>query len=108
MTSMSVSSWPTYLWRDVPESTRATLEADADLNGSALVETVREILCAHYGLDCEAVETSGPLPGYTPGTRTMLLRLQPELYHALMDDPRSGGRSHIINDILKAHYNGSR
>ena len=83
---MPVREWPTYLLRDIPEATRAALEEDAELNGVSLAETMREILCAHYALDCEPVETFGRPPAYTVGTDTMILRVQPELFKAIKED----------------------
>lgn len=106
VSGMSVKSWPTYLLRDIPEATRAALEEDANLDGRGLAEVVREILCAHYDLDCEAVENSGPPPGHIRGTSTMLLRLQPELREAIRADagPDRGATNRVIHEILAEHY----
>ena len=108
---MSVREWPTYLLRDIPEDTRARIEEDAEVDGTSMIEVVREILCSHYELNCEAVETSGPPPPPIKGTDTMLLRVQPALFSAIkkdaekMDSPYGAMRK-VIFGILTAHYNG--
>ena len=108
---MSVREWPTYLLRDIPEDTRARIEEDASLDGTSMIEVVREILCTHYELDCEAVETSGPPPPPIKGTDTMLLRVQPALFSAIKKDAEQlsspyGATRKIVLQILTAHYNG--
>jgi hypothetical protein len=110
---MSVREWPTYLLRDIPEDIRARIEKDASSGyGTSMIEVVREILCSHYELDCEAVETSGPPPPPIKGTDTMLLRVQPALFSAIKKDAEQlsspyGATRKIVLQILTAHYNGS-
>jgi hypothetical protein len=110
---ISVRSWPTYLLRDIPETTRAAIEVDAELDGVSMIEVIRRVLCAHYELECEPV---GGRPGKREdGTGTMLLRLQPEVWEALKAEagladtaygsPR-GAMDKIIHSALAAHYNG--
>lgn len=107
---MSVRSWPTYLLRDIPEATRTALEEDAEREERSLIEIIREILCSHYGLDCEPVTAAGRSK-FTDGTNTMLLRLQPELWEAIRRDIAAedilyGAPHKIIHGILSAYYNG--
>ena len=108
---MSVRSWPTYLLRDIPETTRAAIEVDAELDGVSMIEVVRAILCAHYELDCPPVETLARHGEFIPGTGTMVLRLPPELFDAINEEFHQAGSAYgakrkIVLDILTAHYNG--
>lgn len=110
---LSVRSWPTYLLRDIPEATRTALEEDAALNEQSMAETMRTILCSHYGLDCDPVEAFGRPPDKITGTDTMILRVQPALFAAIKADagkadthygtPR-GAMREIILRILAEHY----
>ena len=110
---MSVRTWPTYLLRDIPDETRAALEADAEATGLPMIELIREALCEHFGLDCDPVG-GRPQKG-KKGTGTMLLRLQPEVWEALKAEagvsdtaygsPR-GAMDKIIHSALANHYNG--
>lgn len=111
---MSVREWPTYLLRDIPEHVRTAIEEDAEREERSLAETMREILCSHYDLDCDPVETFGRRD-HVKGTGTMLLRVQPELFQAIKADAGSAdtaygsprGEMHrIITAILSDYYNG--
>jgi len=107
---MSVRSWPTYLLRDIPDEIRAAIEADAETEERSMAEIIREILCGHYELNCDPVEAFGPAPKL-PGTNTMVLRVQPEVFSAVKADAarmesQYGAMRKVIFSILKAHYNG--
>jgi len=101
---VSVKEWPTYLLRDIPEATRAAIERDAEENQQALIEVIREILCGHYELDCDPVDS--PRTPYTEGKDEMVLRLQPALWSAIREDAGVGYGStrKTILSILSAHY----
>ena len=102
---MSVRTWPTYLLRDIEPEIRKAIEADAELDGASMIEVVRGILCDHYSLDCEPVETSARQEKIT-GTDTMVLRLQPALWEAIKADagPTYGATRKTITAILADHY----
>ena len=107
---MSVKSWPKYLLRDIPDHLRSAIEEDADLDGTSMIEVVRGILCAHYKLDCSPVD-SVQRSEFIPGTGTMVLRLQPELFEKLNADVQKaaspyGAKKKVVMDILADHYNG--
>ena len=114
--ALSVRSWPTYLLRDIPEQTRAALEEDARFTGQSMIELIREILCSRYDLNCESVtHPFAKPPPPSKGTKTMLLRLQPEVFAKLKEEagtsntaygsPR-GAMDKIIHSALADHYNG--
>ena len=108
---MSVRDWPTYLLRDIPPGTRLALEIEAGAEDRSMIEIIREILCAHYELDCEPVLATARPPKPKPSTDTMILRLQPELWQAIrqeadQQESRYGATDRIIHAILAAHYNG--
>ena len=104
---MATRTWPSYLLRDIDPEIRKAIEADAELDGSSMIEVVRGILCSHYQLDCEPVENSVRQEKIT-GTDTMVLRLQPTLWEAIKADAGTtyGATRKTITDILAAHYNG--
>ncbi len=103
---MAVRTWPTYLLRDIEPGIRKAIEADAELDGASMIEVVRGILCGHYALDCEPVETSVRSPEKITGTDTMVLRLQPALWEAIKADagPTYGATRKTITDILQNYY----
>ena len=106
---MSVKTWPTYLLRDIPDHLRAQIEEDADLDGRAMIEIIRDILCGHYDLDCPPVDSRPPAP--EEGTTTMVLRLQPELWEAIKadagrDEMTYGATKRVVLGILENHYAG--
>ncbi len=105
---MAVRTWPTYLLRDIEPEIRKAIEADAELDGASMIEVVRGILCSHYSLDCEPVETSVRSPEKITGTDTMVLRLQPALWEAIKADagPGYGETRKAIMFALHFHYNG--
>ena len=91
---MSVRSWPTYLLNGIPPEVRAAIEEDAELDGVSLAEVMRGILCAHYGLNCETVDTFSKPPKPNRGTTTMVLRVHPELFAAIKEDAGQAGSSY--------------
>lgn len=106
---MSVRDWPTYLLRDIPEGTRAALEEDAAREERSMIEILRELLCSYYELDCPPVTATARPPKPSPGTGTMLLRLQPELWEALKSEASESDRAYgamdkIIHRVLAEHY----
>lgn len=76
-----------------------------------MIELIRRVLCAHYGMDCKPI--SGRPGRREEGTGTMLLRLQPEVWEALKAEAGSapttygfphGAIDRIIHGALAAHY----
>lgn len=110
---MSVRSWPTYLLNGIPPEVRAAIEEDALEAEISLAEVMRQILCAHYDLQCEPVETFSKPPPPNQGTATMVLRVHPDLFSAIKKDAGQAGTSYgtayggmrkRIIEILSQHY----
>lgn len=94
---------PYFLIRGMSPQLRAALEADS--REQPIQETVRSILCAHYGLDCS------PINGMVREdarrrSLTILVKMQPELFSALKQDAAETGESmqRIAHEALEAHY----
>ena len=109
---MSVREWPSYLLNGIPAEVRAGIEQDADENGESLSEVIRQILCAHYDLECEPVERFSNQTRID-GTRNFHLRVHPDLFHAIKMDAGLAGTSYgtayggmrkRIIEILSEHY----
>ncbi len=109
----SVTSWPAYLLWNIRPDLRAAISQEARELDISLAETVRRILCEHYGLDCEPVTLRrGGMVGYNrerdKGHLQLLLRLQPALFDQIRLDAQIEQRSMRgrIMDALDAHYAG--
>ena len=100
---MSVLRWPSYLLKNIPPELRAEIEREA--GPDTLSDTIRAILCAHYSLDCDPVQTRNRFARIN-GTDTMILRLQPELFEAIRWDADERGESvrTVIIQALERHY----
>ena len=101
---MSVlDDWPTYLLKNIPPEIRSQIEHEAGLG--AMSEVIRRILCAHYSLDCDPVQTRNRFARIN-GTDTMILRLQPELFQEIRRDAGKRGESTrtVIIQALERHY----
>lgn len=90
---MSVREWPRYLINGIPPQVRAGIEADADEQGASLAEIMRQILCAHYGLECERVERTSDAKRID-GTLTFHLRVHPDLFQAIKEDAGAAGTAY--------------
>ena len=110
---MSVRRWPTYLLNGIPPEVRQAIEEDALAEEISLAEVMRQILCAHYELSCEPVETFSKPPPPNQGTATMVLRVHPDLFSAIKQDAGKAGTSYgtayggmrkRIIEILSEHY----
>jgi predicted HicB family RNase H-like nuclease len=79
---VTVTKWPSYLLRGVPEDTRALLSEQAQADDVSLADVVRQALCHHYNMDCDTVSF-----GYQPQLDTdgdvLLVRIQPEVWRKL-------------------------
>lgn len=98
----SVSTWPTYLLNGIPDELREQISAEAEERNLSLADTIRAALCAHYGLDCPPVNTKGYRGEDDKGATRMFLRLQPELFEAIVGEVRT--QRQIVLDILTEHY----
>lgn len=106
MSRNGVRGWPSFLLRDIPPELRDRIEADAAYSEESLAEVMRSILCARFSLECDRVEAfSGP-PAPIPRTATMIVRMQPELFHAIKAEADTSGESmrSLILGTLTAHY----
>jgi hypothetical protein len=98
---------PHFLIRNLDEQVRVQLEDDAYREHEPLQETVRMILCRHYGLDCP--ETRGWIRRDAWGdATTILVRMPQPLFDALKRDAKRSGESmqSIVHEALAAHYSG--
>lgn len=94
-----------FLIRNLDDGLRDRLEEDAREAHTPLQETVRMILCAHYGLDCP--ETKGWIRKDAWGdATTILVRMPPQLFNALKSDATRSGDSmqKIVHAALEGHY----
>jgi len=100
---VSVLRWPSYLLKNIPPELRAEIEREAGVD--TLSDTIRAILCAHYSLDCDPVQTRNRFARIN-GTDTMILRLQPELFAEIRRDAtaREESTRTVIIEALEAHY----
>ena len=84
---MTVTKWPSYLLRSIPEDTRALLSEQAQADDISLGDVVRQALCHHYNMDCDTVSF-----GYQPQLDTdgdvLLVRIQPEVWRKLKKETR--------------------
>jgi len=97
-----VSKWPAYLLQHIPEELREQISADAAERNLSLSDAIRSVLCEHYGLECPPVNTKGYRSEDDKGSTRMVLRLQPELFEAILQEVRT--RRQIVLDILQEHY----
>ena len=97
---------PTFLLRNISESLREHLEADAKELDRPLQEVVRSILCAHYSLDCGPKQGKQRDEQWT-GAQTILLKdLPTELFAAIKKDAKETGESmrSLLIQALENHY----
>ncbi len=98
-----VSSWPTYLVKDIPEVDRRVLSALAALRNTSVSDVIRSMLCLRFRLQCPQ-ESYSYDPDRDNGGTTLLLRMQPKLAKALTREAEKQGvskRSIIIETIRK-------
>jgi hypothetical protein len=113
---VSVSEWPSYLLKRVPEDLRISLSDEAKARDYSLADLIREILCSHYGLECERrrnPKRTIPIGYGEHGNRdilspTLLLKLQPELWEKIKADESAPTRREVMLGILEAHYEEKR
>jgi hypothetical protein len=100
-----VKKWPSFLLRDIPTEHRQLLTADAAADNISISDIIRRILCARYRLHCPP-ESYRYDSAKDIGAETVLLRLQPALWHALEREHERTGRAkrRIILLALEAHY----
>jgi len=99
----SDDGWCKFLVRDLDPYLFKQIRAEADSQDRSLADIMREILCAHYELDCPP---SGKTSRLEFGARTQLLKMHPALFDALKRDSRETGESmqSIVHEALRAHY----
>lgn len=102
----SVREWSTYLLKRVPEGLKADIAYEAAARATSHANVVREILCAHFDLDCPP-RRAYLQPPFEPDKDTIFLRLQPELFSEIKRESasRNAPQRDVILDILKRHYN---
>ena len=112
MGRVTVRSWPTYLLTDLPPELRQAITEEAAAGNLSVAETVRQILCARYRLECEPVRQYGDV-GYVAerdqGNRTILLRVSPALFsriraHSARFTRRKKSMRALIVEALEDHY----
>ena len=95
--------WAKFLVRDLDPRLLSKIRADADAQDRSLSDIMREILCAHYELDCPP---SGKTSRLEHGARTQILRMHPDLKLALeLDSDVTGvSQQRLVHEALEAHY----
>lgn len=104
-----VRSWPQFLIRDMPPELRESIEEDAAESQESMAEIMRGILCSHFGLTCDRVD-SFTEPERIAGTATYVLRMQPEVFRALRRESEATAipmRTLVIG-ALQEHYEEER
>jgi hypothetical protein len=102
---MSVLDWPSYLLQRIPTELRAAISDDAREHDLSVADTIRSVLCAHYGLDCPPRGTGYNDRGTKDaGAERLVLRVQPELFDAIKADTSEQNMRATILKILEAHY----
>src|SRR5512145_2816786 len=99
------SEWHRYLLKGVRPELRDSLSATARDRDLSVADVMRELLCQHYQLDCPPI--SRAYPGtLKPGTSTMILRLQPELWRAIQNHQKISERPYreLIIEALEKRY----
>ena len=89
--------------RDLDPRLLSKIRADADAQDRSLSDIMREILCAHYELDCPP---SGKTSRLEHGARTQLLKMHPDLFQALKKDSQETQipMQRLVHEALEAHY----
>lgn len=105
MTSGGVLTWPAYLLTNIPIPIRLSLSAQAEQDDVSVADTIRNILCTHYELDCPPVSAGGYRTSRDKHHTNLLLRVQPDLFRAIKRDAKRQRRTmrHIIMTILAEH-----
>lgn len=100
-----MADWSTYLLKRVPEGLKADIAYEAAAHATSHANVVRDILCAHYGMDCPP-RRAYLEPPWKPERDTIFMRLQPPLFQAIKEEAasRNTPQRDVILSILKAHY----
>jgi hypothetical protein len=95
--------WAKFLVRDLDPRLLSKIRADADAQDRSLSDIMREILCAHYELDCPP---SGKTSRLEYGARTQLLKMHPDLFQALKQDSQETQipMQRLVHEALESHY----
>ena len=98
-----MSEYVSFLVRDLDPRVLKRIRSEAKRTHLPVQEVMRSILCAHYELDCIP---SRHKPRKEEGSRTKVLRMQPELWQAVKDDSEETGTSMqlLVREALEAHY----
>lgn len=99
----TLSEYVPFLVRDLNPQLLRRIRKQAKAESLPVVEVMRQVLCAHYSLDCIPSRHS---PRQEYGSRTKLLRLQPELHEAIQRDSEQTGVSMqaLAKEALEFHY----
>ena len=85
---MTVTEWPAYLLRSIPQHLREDMSARAAYDDISLADVVRQALCHHYKLDCDPA-SFGYQAELDTGGETILVRLQPDLWAMMKKETRA-------------------
>lgn len=96
----------TFLVRRMSDQLREALEAESKARDISLQDVMREILCAHYELDCEPVGPGVRKEAEWNGSPTVLLKMQPLLFSAIKKDAADSGESmrSLVLGALESRY----
>lgn len=96
-------TWTAFLLRNIEIGLLRKLKKDARQEKRSLSDLIRDILCAHYKMECAP---SGADSKLEFGARTQLLKLQPELFQAIKEDSAESGISmrELVLDALESRY----
>jgi predicted HicB family RNase H-like nuclease len=97
----------------MPRKLRKQISKDAARQKKSIADTIRHILCAHYGLDCPPLsQIWGGRSRYNrerdEGNQMLLVRMQPELFALMKLDAAESDRTlrDIIIETLEDNYRG--
>lgn len=95
---------PSYLLNGIPTALRRALSARAAEDDLSLADTIRSVLCAHYGLDCPP-RGRGYDAARDLGTEQMLVRVSEELFQAIKIEAQEWDETMraVILRVLETH-----
>lgn len=98
-----MTQWTPFHLRNINPKLLRRLRSDAQKEKRSFSDLVRSRLCEHYELDCPP---SGAHSKWEFGSRTQLLKLQPELHQAIKADSQETGISMngLILEALESRY----
>lgn len=97
-----MSEWVSFLIRRIDRATFEKIWAEAKEQDRSIAAVMREILCAHYSLDCPPDEKTSRVEF---GSRTQRLRMHRVLWQAIKDDSEETDTpmSVLVREALEQH-----